>query len=433
MDVRCERCRAQYAFDDDQITPAGLTVQCNGCGHVFMVKKKELIVTLPLKREDLDEQPRSASSAERQPSPPPPPAPPPSAPPVTRQVPQVPQVQQVHHWTIRQVGGQELSFSELNTLQRWIVERRVAREDEVTQGDGTWVRLGTLAELQSFFEVVEAADRAGFRGASPSTSRYPAAAEPQPPASPPPPPPRAPAPPPPRAAASNLNADLDEADLQAVGRSSRSRSGLLVGLLLLVAVVAVAYVFVPTLFGAAPPPKPVAVAPPPPPPPPAPEPKPAPPPEVKPPEPEPVPEPVVAAPEPTPDPKAKPKPKAKAPGIRQQLAEARKLREGGAAERALDLYGKVAAQDPENAEALAGRGLCYFDLEQYAPAEASLQEALRLSPSQPDALMGLAETYRASGRKAEAIAMFERYLAAHPGGDEAALARNAINQLKEGP
>jgi hypothetical protein len=47
--------------------------------------------------------------------------------------------------------------------------------------------------------------------------------------------------------------------------------------------------------------------------------------------------------------------------------------------------------------------------------------------------MGLAETYRARGRKAEAIAMFERYLAAHPGGDEAALARNAINQLKEGP
>jgi tetratricopeptide (TPR) repeat protein len=172
----------------------------------------------------------------------------------------------------------------------------------------------------------------------------------------------------------------------------------------------------------------VVVAPPPPPPP-APEPKP----EVKPPEPEPVPAPVVSAPEPTPEPKAKPRPKAKGPGVRQQLTEARKLRESGSPERALDVYGKMAAQDPENAEALAGRGLCYFDLEQYAPAEASLQEALRLSPSQPDALLGLADTYRALGRKAEAIAMFERYLAAHPGGDEAALARNAINQLKEGP
>jgi predicted Zn finger-like uncharacterized protein len=38
MDVRCERCRAQYVFDDDQVTAAGLTVQCTNCAHVFRVK-----------------------------------------------------------------------------------------------------------------------------------------------------------------------------------------------------------------------------------------------------------------------------------------------------------------------------------------------------------------------------------------------------------
>jgi tetratricopeptide (TPR) repeat protein len=115
------------------------------------------------------------------------------------------------------------------------------------------------------------------------------------------------------------------------------------------------------------------------------------------------------------------------------VAEARRLREANKPEPALELYGRALSADPENVDALAGRGLCYFDLEQYAPAEASLQEALRLSPTQADALLGLAETYRARGRKAEAITMFERYLAAHPGGDEAAVARNAINLLKEGP
>jgi tetratricopeptide (TPR) repeat protein len=152
------------------------------------------------------------------------------------------------------------------------------------------------------------------------------------------------------------------------------------------------------------------------------------PPEPPPPAPEPVPEPPAArSPEPTPEVKPKPRP----PTVKQRLAEARRLREGNKAEQALDLYGRIAADDPENAEALAGRGLCYFDLEQYAPAEASLQEALRISPTQPDALLGLAETYRAQGRKAEAIGAFERYLAAHPEGDEAAVARNAINQLRE--
>jgi tetratricopeptide (TPR) repeat protein len=141
--------------------------------------------------------------------------------------------------------------------------------------------------------------------------------------------------------------------------------------------------------------------------------------------PEPVPEP------PRPEPKVEAKPRPRPPTLKQRLAEARRLRESNRSEQALDLYGRIVADEPENVEALAGRGLCYFDLEQYAPAEASLQEALRLSPTQADALLGLAETCRVQGRKAEAIALFERYLAAHPEGDEAAVARNAINQLKE--
>jgi tetratricopeptide (TPR) repeat protein len=100
-------------------------------------------------------------------------------------------------------------------------------------------------------------------------------------------------------------------------------------------------------------------------------------------------------------------------------------------ERALDLYGRVVSAQPDNADALAGRGLCYVDLSQYGPAEASFQAALRLDPEQPDALLGLAETYRWQGRRADAIQYFEKYLAFHPDGDEAAVARNAIAQLRE--
>jgi tetratricopeptide (TPR) repeat protein len=128
-------------------------------------------------------------------------------------------------------------------------------------------------------------------------------------------------------------------------------------------------------------------------------------------------------------PAARPEPRPTS--TRKLLAEAKRLREANRPEQALEIYGRIASNDPENVEALTGRGLCYFDLDQAAPAEASFQEALRLSPAQPDALLGLAESYRARGRKAEALRMFERYLAAHPAGDEAAVARNAINQLKE--
>ena len=49
MDVRCERCKTEYEFDDARITEAGVTVRCTTCQHVFMVKKKALVVTVPVK------------------------------------------------------------------------------------------------------------------------------------------------------------------------------------------------------------------------------------------------------------------------------------------------------------------------------------------------------------------------------------------------
>jgi hypothetical protein len=135
------------------------------------------------------------------------------------------------------------------------------------------------------------------------------------------------------------------------------------------------------------------------------------------------PEPVVK-PEP---PKPEPAPK----GPKQLLADAERLRDRGAVEKALALYERVIDLQPTNAHALAGRGLCYLDLQQYALAEQSFRSALQADPEQEDALLGLAEAARYQGKKAEAIPLYERYLALHPDGEDAVAARNAINQLKE--
>jgi len=118
-------------------------------------------------------------------------------------------------------------------------------------------------------------------------------------------------------------------------------------------------------------------------------------------------------------------------GPKSLLAQAKKAREGGETARALELYGKALAAQPDNVDALTGRGLCYFELGQYAPAETSFQRALQLDLEHPDAIMGLAETYRQQGKKTQAVELFERYLAVNPNGEEAAVARNALSQLKE--
>jgi tetratricopeptide (TPR) repeat protein len=95
------------------------------------------------------------------------------------------------------------------------------------------------------------------------------------------------------------------------------------------------------------------------------------------------------------------------------------------------VYLRASAQEPSNPDALAGRGLCYLDLSQYAPAEGSFQAALQENAHHADALMGLAETFRYEGRRAEAVTYYERYLAAHPEGEHAVAARIAIKALKE--
>ena len=246
MDVRCERCRAQYVFDDDQVTPQGLTVQCTNCGHVFRVKKKELVVTVPVRPEELAEAPMPATAA------------------APRTHPAAPE----QRWTIRQAGGATLTFTELTTLQKWIVERKVGREDEVSQGADAWVRLGTIGELSAFFQVVEAADRGRRAGPSSGTAPYPPPPFPSG-AFPFPPPGQGAAPPQPAPAVASgarpaTAPGLDAEELAAVGHGRRRGPAFGLVAALVVTVGAAAYVFLPSLLGGAPAPtSPPPAAPPP--------------------------------------------------------------------------------------------------------------------------------------------------------------------------
>ena len=424
MDVRCERCRAQYVFDDDQVTPAGLTVQCTNCGHVFKVKKKELVVTVPVKAEEVEGVPLPASAAAARPGP--------------GSEPREP----VREWHLRQANGNIFTFRELTTLQKWIIEQKVSRDDEISHSGEQWKRLGNIGELASFFQVVEAAER-GRAQAPPSGAGAPGVTAfgmpPPPPTAWYPPPPSFALPPPGRPLAPEPPAEVlrpgpseagelapDELAPHELAAVKKGRGGryAVVLVLLLGAGGAAAYVFAPQLFKGGPKQPETIVAPitlevkP--------EPRPQ---EAAPPPPAPV-----AQPEPAPEPAAvPPAPVAKPPaakGPKALLAQADRLREKGDLEAALDLYGRVAGDDPENVEALTGRGLCYLDLEQWAPAEASFQAALQLDPREPDALLGLAETYRWQGKKADAIRYYERYLAAEPDGEEAEMARNALKELR---
>jgi predicted Zn finger-like uncharacterized protein len=470
LDVRCERCRAQYVFDDDQVTAAGLTVQCTNCGHLFKVRKKELVVTVPVKPDDLEGAPVPANAARISSSGGIPPAVAPGRPAPAAHPTPAPDGEAQREWRVRQSNGNIFTFREMTTLQKWIIEQKVIRDDEISRAGDQWKRLGNIPELASFFQVVEAAERAKFQQLQPGITPMPNVtpmpmpmAMPMPAVTPlpmpvpmampmpygipvqqpmypsgyPAPPPQAPMPgtsgayplppttsgsyPIPAATAPVLPPVTHEVDLgmdEEPPPPKRSRAWLVVlGLVLLAGGGAGAYF---TLFAAPPPPPP----------------PPAPPPqkevevpitiEMKAPEPPPAP---VPAPEPVVEP---PKPEKPAPlGPKQLLAKAKKLLENGSSEAALDIFGRLVTMDPSNVEALTGRGLCYLDLENYPPAEASFEAALRLEPDDEDAMLGLAESYQNQGKKAEAIAAFEKYLARHPAADDAEVAKNALEQLRK--
>lgn len=111
MDIRCERCGAEYEIDASQVGAAGLPVRCAACQHVFKVFR-------------------------------------PSAP-----VAQPAMLQLRLH---RGGAAQVIACPDRATLQRWILEHRLLREDELFD-DGRWLALGVAcAEV---FEMMEAASR----------------------------------------------------------------------------------------------------------------------------------------------------------------------------------------------------------------------------------------------------------------------------------
>jgi len=161
MDVRCEKCMTVYEFDDSKVGEQGVTVKCTQCGNLFKVKRRERTQELAM-----------GAAAARSPAYVPPAANVPSTqrttvpgiPVINRaQPPAAAKVTPAHDpepngWMIRIASSHEIfRFRELTTLQQWIVERKVSRDDEISRTGEQWKRLGGIAELASFFHIVEQA------------------------------------------------------------------------------------------------------------------------------------------------------------------------------------------------------------------------------------------------------------------------------------
>jgi predicted Zn finger-like uncharacterized protein len=144
MDVRCEKCATEYEFDEGKLKPGGVTVKCAECGHMFRVRK------------------RSPTNVGAPAVPPPPTAL--GAPTGARATPTPSPLKQASGasarvWLVRDEEGKVQTCRELATLQQWVVAGRVTRECEISRTGKSWKKLGSIAELGSFFRIAEEARR----------------------------------------------------------------------------------------------------------------------------------------------------------------------------------------------------------------------------------------------------------------------------------
>lgn len=131
MDVVCDRCRAEYEFDDALVSERGTTVKCTSCGHQFKIYRTSA-------------HPEGARS-----------------------------------WNLKRLDGTTIPFDSLAVLQKWILEGRVTKTDEISRAGEPWKPLGAIAELESFFSTAD------LRASQVPPRAAPRSAPPSPPSRPP--------------------------------------------------------------------------------------------------------------------------------------------------------------------------------------------------------------------------------------------------------
>lgn len=109
MEIRCPSCQARYELELELVQRGPVRVQCTRCESIFRVESRSV-------RGDV--------------------------------------------WKIRKRDGRTIELDGLHTLQRWIVERRVERSDEISRTGEQWKTLGSITELSSFFAIIDELDRA---------------------------------------------------------------------------------------------------------------------------------------------------------------------------------------------------------------------------------------------------------------------------------
>jgi predicted Zn finger-like uncharacterized protein len=113
------------------------------------------------------------------------------------------------------------------------------------------------------------------------------------------------------------------------------------------------------------------------------------------------------------------------------LIRAKRIQERGQIKNAMNLYNRVLERSPSNIDALSGLAYCYRDIHSNGRAIATFRRVLGLQPSYGPALLGLAETFKSQGQKEQSLKYYKKYLNTNPNGRYGGMAKRNITLLEE--
>ena len=390
MEVRCDHCQSAWKLEGAASLGSRTSVKCRDCGHIIVLVPK-------------------SPSPDQAPSRPATPTP------------------DAAEWLVETTHGRSLRSPDLATLHRWIIERRVTRKDRISRDGQAWQRVGDVPDLVPFFDIVDSAERAR-RADTPGPMLLP--------------------PPPPASAQPALSRmvldrgaspEVEDSTETKVVRTRPSHVPLLLKLLLTVAgaaLVAFAGIALYNWRFVARDPARVAVPG-----------VPAPPQPASPPEPPPAaPQPLVeetAAPDNAEPPApaveagagannhASSAPSRKKSRIQARAVAARASKSGAAARR--PVVAAAGGSSTGAPQAMAAQGYVALNHRQFDQAIGLFKQALAGNPANGTALFGLAEAYRETGQKAQALKCYHHYIQLLPSGPDAGSARLQIRLLEGKP
>ena len=162
MIVTCPECTARYRLDNSRVSGLGARITCPRCKHVFVVYPGETDSgsTAPSESSIAPGGAVSAPNKSRR-----------------RAVDLDFRKVGIGSWKVRVKIGLVYDFSEIKTLRKYIADGRVTPEDVISHDGSTWVPIGDIPDLDTYFvEVYERAEA----GAVPAPEPRPEALTPSP-------------------------------------------------------------------------------------------------------------------------------------------------------------------------------------------------------------------------------------------------------------